>query len=65
MLSDFSALKDFFKIDAIKSDTNIFRFHYKLTVIFLVTFATIISLYDLFLFKKPFPLSEILNYLFQ
>jgi hypothetical protein len=30
--------------DAIKNDNNIFRLHYKATVIFLVTFATLVSL---------------------
>lgn len=45
MSKDLMALKGLFKIDEIKNDNNIFRFHYKLTVIFLSTFATIISLY--------------------
>lgn len=44
MLPDLMALKGFFKIDKVKNDNNVFRCHYKLTVIFLLTFATIISL---------------------
>lgn len=37
-------LKGFFKLDNVKNDNNIFRCHYKLTVLFLVTFTTLISL---------------------
>ena len=38
------ALKGLFKLDPVKNDNNIFRLHYKLTVLFLATFATLTSL---------------------
>ena len=44
MLPDFSALKSFFKLDPIKNDNDIFRLHYKATVLFLALFATLTSL---------------------
>jgi len=44
MLPDFSALKSFFKLDLIKNDNDIFRLHYKATVLFLALFATLTSL---------------------
>lgn len=44
MLPDLMSLKGLFKIDPIKTDNNIFRCHYKLTVIFLAASATLVSL---------------------
>lgn len=44
MLPDFTTLKSFFKLDTIKNDNDIFRLHYKATVLFLATFATLTSL---------------------
>lgn len=44
MLADLGTLKGILKISPVKTDGNIFRFHYKLTVIFLALSATLISL---------------------
>ena len=44
MLPDLSSLKSLFKLDPIKNDNDIFRLHYKATVLFLATFATLTSL---------------------
>jgi hypothetical protein len=44
MLKDLDSLKGILKINPIKVDGNIFRCHYKLTVIFLALSATLISL---------------------
>ena len=44
MLGEISALKGIVKIDVVKIDSNIFRCHYKLTVIVLTISAMLISL---------------------
>ena len=44
MLPQLASIKGFLKVDRVKNDTTIFRCHYKLTVVFLLTFATITSL---------------------
>lgn len=44
MLPDLASLQGLFKIEKIKTDDSNFRFHYKLTVIFLTVSATLISL---------------------
>lgn len=44
MLPDLMALKGIFKVETIRTDNNIFRCHYKLTVIILSVSATLISL---------------------
>jgi len=44
MLPQLMSLKSLFKLDEIKNDNNIFRLHYKVTVLFLALFATLTSL---------------------
>ncbi|KZS08592.1 Innexin inx2 [Daphnia magna] len=71
MLPDLISLQGLFKIDPIKTDNNIFRCHYKLTVIFLALSATLVSLnqyvgdpIDCFINaeKSPFPNKVLDNY---
>ena len=73
MLPDLISLKGLFKVDPIKTDNNIFRCHYKLTVIVLAVSATLVSLnqyvgdpIDCFINaekdKSPFPNKVLDNY---
>ena len=44
MLADINSLKGILKVDLVKIDSNVFRCHYKLTVILLGLSATLVSL---------------------
>ncbi len=43
MYKTFSPVKDLIKLDAIRIDNNVFRLHYKATVIILVTASLLVT----------------------
>lgn len=44
MIGELSSLKGLFKVEKVKTDNAVFRLHYKVTVLFLVTGAVIVTL---------------------